>query len=195
MEALLTIVFLFLLLAALGGMVALGHWLLGPINERAPNVSFPTRFLLSDFFWLVLQMQVVLAACVAIVGADAREFLAITAVALAALVAIWAGAVSWLSRTGVLHPPRRAALVLFLLPATLGLMFAIPLSLAGVLAYLSWVFAMHPGSVEIVWRIAAGGAIALLALAAGFAAGWGVRRTARWVADGIPKAPISPASN
>lgn len=196
MEALLTIACLFLLLAALAGMSALGHWLLGPIHVRAPNVSLPTRFLLSDFFWLMLQMQVVLAACVAIVGADAREFLAITAVSLVCLVAVWAGAVSWVSRAGVQHPPRRAALMLFLLPATLGLMLAIPLSLAGVLSYLIWVFfSFSQGAWELAAPMAVGSLLGLLALAAGFAACWGVRRTAQWVADGIPKAPISSASN
>ena len=46
----------------------LGRWVLGPVSDRAGRLQGVLRFQLSDFFWLVIQFQLVLGYCVRFVG-------------------------------------------------------------------------------------------------------------------------------
>ena len=38
-----------------------GRWLLEPVNRAAGHLNAPTRFILTDFLWLMIQLQVMLA--------------------------------------------------------------------------------------------------------------------------------------
>jgi hypothetical protein len=101
----------------------LGFVILRPISRAAGRMKTPTRFLLSDFFWLVIQFQMVLGYCVRFIGIEHLDyFLLIGSFLFLAAVSLWAGAVSIMSRAGVVIPAHRAVFILFLLPATLGLM-------------------------------------------------------------------------
>ena len=37
------------------------HWLLEPVNRAAGHLNAPTRFQLTDFIWLMMQLQIMLA--------------------------------------------------------------------------------------------------------------------------------------
>lgn len=107
-----------------------GWAILGPINRTAGRLKAPTRFQLSDFLWLLVQVQLVLGYCVEFVGVRQRHFFVLMLGFLAlATLALWSGAVSFMSRAGVTHPPRRAIFILFLLPVTLALMMVTTLLL------------------------------------------------------------------
>ncbi|HZL89243.1 MAG TPA: hypothetical protein VFB96_12770 [Pirellulaceae bacterium] len=105
-----------------------GSLVLGPVNRAAGRLKAPTRFLLPDFMWLLVQLQLALGYCVTFVGVQQRYFfpLVLGFFALASVM-MWAGAVSFLSRAGVRSNLRRGVFILLLLPLTLALMIATPL--------------------------------------------------------------------
>ena len=115
---------------AIGVPTLIGLFVLGPINRAAGRLRAPTRFQLSDFLWLLVQVQLALAYCVEFVGVKHLWFFTLVlGFLLTAVTAMWAGGVSFMSRAGVTHPPRRAVFVLFLLPMTLALMMTTTLLL------------------------------------------------------------------
>lgn len=112
-----------LLVVAVGMPIAVGRAVLGPINHAAGKLQAPTRFQLSDFLWLLVHVQLALGYCVEFVGIQQRFFFPLMLGFLSlAVLGLWAGGVSFLSRAGVTHPPRRAVFILLLLPLTLALM-------------------------------------------------------------------------
>jgi hypothetical protein len=120
----------------LGGLAAfvvvavlLGHWLLGPVNRAAGHLNAPTRFMLTDFIWLMIQLQIVLAAALqqmreAVSGPGL--FVILGLLCLPVLV-LWAASVSVVSRAGITRPLRRATVILVLVPGALAAMMAVPL--------------------------------------------------------------------
>lgn len=105
----------------------LGRWLIQPINEKGGRLRAPTQFLLTDFVWLVLQLQLSLGFCVSWVGIEQpRLFPAILGFLVFAVTLLWLFGVGFLSRAAVTQPLRRAIFTVVLLPATLGLMMALP---------------------------------------------------------------------
>jgi hypothetical protein len=112
-----------LLVVAVGMPIAVGRAVLGPINHAAGTLKAPTRFQLSDFLWLLVHVQLALGYCVEFVGVRQRFYFPLMLGFLSlAVLGLWAGGVSFLSRAGVTHPPRRAVFILLLLPLTLALM-------------------------------------------------------------------------
>ena len=112
-----------LLIIAIGVPTIVGLIVLGPINKAAGRLQAPTRFQLSDFLWLLVQVQFALAYCVEFVGVRHAWFFTMVLGFLGlAVFGMWLGGVSFMSRAGVTHPPRRAVFILFLLPSTLALM-------------------------------------------------------------------------
>lgn len=106
---------------------ALGRWMLQPINIKAGRLQAPTQYLLTDFVWLVLQLQLALGFCVAWIGIEQRRlFPAILGFLVFAVTLLWLFGVGFLSRAGVTQPARRAMFTLLLLPASLGIMMALP---------------------------------------------------------------------
>lgn len=109
----------------------LGRWMIQPINEKGGWLQAPTQFLLTDFAWLVLQLQLALGFCVSWVGIDQpRTFPAILGFLVFAVTMLWLFGVGFLSRAGVMQPWRRAVFTLLLLPSALGVMMALPLLVA-----------------------------------------------------------------
>ena len=168
----------------------LGRWMIQPINEKGGRLQAPTQFLLTDFVWLVLQLQLALGFCVSWIGIEqTRLFPAILSFLLFAVTMLWLFGVGFLSRAGVTQPLRRAVFTMVLLPATLGIMMALPALLA-LLVILESQF-VHWGDLAVVlgnynqhkillWIIAP-----LLPLL-----GWSLRQISYWIvqprSSGIP---------
>lgn len=103
-----------------------GRFLLAPLNRRAERLRGAIRFQLSDFFWLLVQLQLALGYSVSAVGVEQTfYFLLVTGFLVLAAVGMWAGAVSYMSRAGVTEPRRRAVFILFLLPLALTTMIVV----------------------------------------------------------------------
>lgn len=105
----------------------LGRWMLQPINEKGGRLRAPTQYLLTDFVWLVLQLQLALGFCVSWIGIEqTRLFPTVLGFLVFAVTLLWLFGVGFLSRAGVMQPARRAMFTLLLLPASLGVMMALP---------------------------------------------------------------------
>src|SRR6185295_12306300 len=116
----------FLLTLILAPVVA--GLILGPVNRAGGKLNAPTRFHLIDFVWLLVQLQVGLGFTLQYIGVQyQRSFLMLLAFISFAVLTMWAGAVSFLSRAGVRNSMKRGVFIVILLPATLFLMVAIPL--------------------------------------------------------------------
>jgi hypothetical protein len=114
----------------------LGRWMIQPINEKGGRLQAPTQYLLTDFVWLVLQLQLALGFCVSWIGVETpRLFPAILGFLMFAVALLWLFGVGFLSRAGVTQPLRRAVFTMVLLPATLAVMMALPalVALLGIL--------------------------------------------------------------
>ncbi|QDU30871.1 hypothetical protein ETAA8_60200 [Anatilimnocola aggregata] len=104
----------------------LGRWMLQPVNETAGRLQAPRKFMLTDFAWLVLQLQLALGFSVSWIGPEQRVFLPILGFLMFAVTMLWLFGVGFLSRANVTQPLRRAIFTTILLPATLGVMMALP---------------------------------------------------------------------
>jgi hypothetical protein len=105
-----------------------GRWLLDPVNRAAGHLNAPTRFLLTDFIWLMIQLQLVLGFVMNwIEGATSAEWLYVVVILLALpVVVLWGASVSVVSRAGIREPLRRAVVILLLVPGALGIIVAVP---------------------------------------------------------------------
>lgn len=178
----LTCVALVLVLAPLVGTL-----ILGPVNRAAGRLQAPTRFLLPDFMWLLVQLQLALGYCVSFVGVRTQFFfpLALGFFTLASVM-MWAGAVSFLSRAGVRSAARRGLFILVLLPATLALMIATPL-----LPVVAFILEDNPAEVERLFRLEgriprhAGWLLMVVGALAIPAIGILLNRLGRWMVQGV----------
>ena len=168
--------------------VVLGHWTLGPINRAAGDLKAPTRFLLTDFIWLMVQLQIALAVAVpywtdTMVG---RYVLVLIGVTCFLVVVLWAGSVAVLSRAGIVAPLRRAVVILLIVPAALIIVMMLPFCL--LLFALSFFGIFWPG-MHIGWSTVGASAGTGLALAA---ASFVIRRLCAWVIRApMATAPLS----
>jgi hypothetical protein len=111
----------------------LGRWLLGPVNRAAGHLNAPTRFILTDFLWLMIQLQVMLAVVLVQIREQVPQrgqFMILGIFALLVIV-LWAASVSVVSRAGITLPLRRAILILVLVPGALAEIMAVPILLIG----------------------------------------------------------------
>jgi len=164
----------------------LGMIVFGPLRRRAEKLRTPTQFQLSDFFWLVVQLQVALVYSVRSVGIEQLAyFLLVFGFLLLATVAMWAGAMSFMTRAGVMQPQRRAVFILFLLPLTLALMIGssflvvvMPASFFVDRLTGDGVLSLYLGTTDLLRQ----GPYKVAALVAGMvAATWGLRRLSVWI--------------
>ena len=125
-------------------------WLvLSPVNHAGGRLKAPTRFLLIDFVWLLVQLQVGLGFCLQYIGVQYQQsFLMLTGFLSFAVVTMWAGAVSFLSRAGVRNGAKRGTFIVVLLPATLLLMVVIPIFPAA-----CYLLETDPRMMELVLRL------------------------------------------
>jgi len=99
--------------------ILLGSWMLGPISRRAGRLKGALRYQLNDFFWLVVQFQLVLGYSVRFVGVEQRFMFVLVLVGTSCgVIALWSGAVRFMSRARVTEVRRRATFVMLILPTT-----------------------------------------------------------------------------
>lgn len=168
---------------AIGGLIAfvaiaalLCHWLLAPVNRAAGRLNAPTRFQLTDFIWLMIHLQVLLAVVMQTIAEamPQRALIVVLGVLSLPIVVLWAASVSVVSRAGILQPLRRAAVILILVPGALAVVMAVPILTVGGIAYLNneppgmWVSYPY-GTVERAFQLLA---IAAAIVAAGIALRW-----------------------
>lgn len=125
-------------------------WLvLGPVNRAGGRLRAPTRFMLMDFVWLLVELQVSLGFCLQYIGVQYQQsFIMLTGFLTFAVVTMWAGAVSFLSRAGVRNSVKRGAFIVVLLPATLLLMVVVPIFPAA-----CYLLETDPQMLEMVLRL------------------------------------------
>ena len=118
---------LFGIALAIAATIFTGHWILRPLAKEARWLNLPTRFTLSDFVWLLLLLQIVLAAVVAIAPPDLENAVPLTGLLVffgGSATLLWVFGISSLSRAGITQPLRRGVFTVFLLPAVLLLLMA-----------------------------------------------------------------------
>jgi hypothetical protein len=181
-------------LTALAGLVAfviaaavLCHWLLEPVNRAAGHLNAPTRFQLTDFIWLMMQLQVLLAIVMQTIAEALPQralWIILGGLTLPVLV-LWAASVSVVSRAGITQPMRRAAVILLLVPGSLAEVMAVPLLIVGGVAFVN---NEPPG----LWHSVSGGSVpqrllvlALIAVSVAVAA-VALRWLSFWVLTGGP---------
>jgi hypothetical protein len=174
---------LFGIVLALAATIFTGHWILRPLAKEARWLNLPTRFTLSDFVWLLVLLQIVLAAVVAIAPPDLENAVPLTGLLVffgGSATLLWVFGISALSKAGITQPLRRGVFTVFLLPAVLLLLMATGIGFGAVLTVL-----LHPlvdtapsrrGSVfATAWG---GSAIGFMAWAL---ITWMLRKVAEWV--------------
>jgi len=148
----------------------LGRWLLEPVNRAAGHLNAPTRFILTDFLWLMIQLQVMLAVVLVQIREQVPQrgqFVILGILALPVII-LWAASVSVVSRAGITLPLRRAVLILVLVPGALAEIMAVPILLIG--SYLAvtaspgdWAARAWSGSLQFrILSLAAGAALVVL---------------------------------
>lgn len=169
---------LYVLAAAL-----LGHWIVGPINKAAGDLKAPTRFMLTDFIWLMLQLQIVLAATGPPIMEAVESDAAILLVALVCVpvLILWAASVSVVSRAQITRPMKRAVVILVVIPAALVVIMALPVLTVASIIMLSSLVVEMPGN-ELSSRTIHVALIVGLAILAAMLA-YGLRRLSYWVVN------------
>jgi hypothetical protein len=113
-----------------------GYWMLAPMHRATRESPLPAQFFVSDFIWLVAQLQIAIAAVMASpydIGSFGWGVLLVGAAA--SVMAMWWGSVTALSRAGVLTPLRRATFTLVVVPvATVGSVATFVYVCAGILS-------------------------------------------------------------
>ena len=121
---------LILIICAVGSLVAMGliaTWAIGPVNCARTQIGAPTRFMITDIFWLMVLLQEGLAFVTQFVPREEPEaFKLILGFLVFAAIALWAGGVSFSSQAGVRRLVDRSLVILVLLPGTLLVMIGIP---------------------------------------------------------------------
>lgn len=166
-----------------------GRWVLGPFAEAARLLRAPTRFFLSDFVWLLVLLQASFATARLVLDQEG-SFWVILIFLVVASIAIWAGAVSALSRAGICQTLRRGIFTLVLLPAVLLLMGAVVMCLSAMItipASVLFTRRLHGNHFDSVMHALTIWLFVLLIstpLIVGVA--WVLRRLTRWIVAGIP---------
>lgn len=175
---------LLVLLAALILAAIMGRIILGPLQRAARRAGQPTQFFLTDFVWLLIQVQATLGLVSAFVERNpAWAFYTVLAFLGCALTAMWWGAVRALSQAGVRGTLRRAVLILVLLPGVEALMVTVIVAGVGgsVVAYRDvrrWLVAADAS----FWKpLSAGAGSLVLAIGAAMLACWLLRMLTLWL--------------
>jgi hypothetical protein len=107
------------------------YWILRPTVRAAQTIQGSFRFRLADFVWLVLQLQLVLAAIVRIAPLSMEQYhFALLAFGLLSTIALWFGSVQFLSKAGITGAWRRGLFILLYLPGTLAVLIGGPIAFA-----------------------------------------------------------------
>lgn len=118
-----TIVIIFAILVSVGFPVLIGYVILNPYQTAVRGRKLHTQFMLTDFFWLLVQLQLGLGFVVARAEQVQSGALTLALVFVTfAVVGMWCGAVAALSRAGIRRTARRGLFILVLVPGVVILM-------------------------------------------------------------------------
>ncbi len=184
------------LAAAILAPALMGHLILNPIRDLAKRreTAGQTRriqFMLTDFFWLVIQLNIALGCVVAFVPREIASYFALILGYLAAAVAaMWYVCVHYLSHAGITEARRRAAFILFVVPVTVTAMIA-TIGLVGGMsvggAYLAFRrvpgLLSPPALVGLGFLVLIGFALLMCGLV------WVLRSTTMWIISGAAPIP------
>lgn len=97
------------------------RWMVTPLSSAAHQVQAPTRFALTDFFWLVFLIQFEWGLVINLVEREGTPFAegyfwTVLIMGMMIVACIWLGAVSTLSRAGVRDAKRRGLFTVIALP-------------------------------------------------------------------------------
>jgi hypothetical protein len=170
------------LLLGVGGALAIGHAVLGPLRKAARAGRHRTQFYMTDFAWLLIQLQAALGLVSAYVERNpAWAFYTVLGFLAFALTLMWWGALRALSQAGVKSTLRRAILILVLLPGVeaamvLAMLFAAVASLGGYREQRTLLTGANT-----IGSIAIKQAVLCLAVGAAVLATWLLRLLALWL--------------
>jgi hypothetical protein len=119
------VAFPLLVLAAVTGII---NWTLGPLMQAARQTPTPTRFLLSDLFWLLAQLQFAMGAVAYAVPADLPTESRIGALLFLTIpvAGFWYACLHAVAQAGIVGALRRAAAFVVLFPGTVLAVIALP---------------------------------------------------------------------
>ena len=173
---------LFGIALAIAAAAFTGHWVLRPMARETRQLNLPTRFTMSDFVWLLLLLQIVLAALAPLGPPDPENAAPLAGLLLffgGSATALWAFGISSLSRAGVTQSLRRGVFTVFLLPALLLFLMATGMGCFAVFPAIAVAF-QNDMRLDI--------AVVLFWMAVGFLAwaliSWLLRKVAEWVLGG-----------
>jgi glucan phosphoethanolaminetransferase (alkaline phosphatase superfamily) len=151
-------------------------WTLGPLLRAARDTRSPSKFLLSDLAWLMVQLQLGLGVAIWAYPEKLESSVRMVGLTLAVLpvVLFWMASLHLVSQAGITRPWRRAAVMVVLLPGMAATVFAIPVFAIGLLASLldqsaSETFDLKPRSLA-AWLVV----FSATALALGWLSRWAV---------------------
>jgi hypothetical protein len=151
-------------------------WILGPLLRAARDSKSPSKFLLSDLAWLMVQLQLGLGVAIWAYPAELEPGVRIWGFVFAVLpiVLFWMASLHLVSQAGIMRPWRRASVMVVLLPGMAATVFAIPIFAIGLLASLlderaTETFDLQPESLA-AWLVVFSAA----ALALGWLSRWAV---------------------
>lgn len=109
--------FLTFLAAAIGGMIAVGVWILGPLDRAAGNGRSARQFTVADFLALVFLLQLPLGLIHArFAPPESRTVWLLDFFACGSVLALWLKSVGVLSRAGIRRSWHRGVFLTLVLP-------------------------------------------------------------------------------
>ncbi len=157
-------------------MVATISWTLGPLLRAIRDSQTPSKFLLSDLAWLMVQLQLGLGAAIWAYPTGLESSVRIWGFVFAILpvVLFWTASLYAVSQAGITRPWRRAAVMVVLLPGMAVLVFAIPILATGLVASLYDTEATQTHDLQTQALAAWLAAFSVAAVALGWLSRWAV---------------------
>jgi hypothetical protein len=173
-----------IIIVAVASALLIGRLTLGPLQKAARRRGQPTQFYLTDFVWLLVQLQAALGLVSAFVARNPTwAFYTILGFLGAALTVMWWAAVRSMSQAGVQGMVRRAVLILVLLPGVEAAMVATMIfwGISLAVGYNELRRALTREDIAIWPLVASGGLLLVSALFAGVLITWLLRRITLWL--------------
>ncbi|MCH7725952.1 MAG: hypothetical protein IH991_05650 [Planctomycetes bacterium] len=189
-----TVVIIFAILVSVGFPILIGYVILKPYRAAVRGKKFRTQFMLTDFFWLLLQLQLALGFIVAEAKQmHSRVFTLALGFLAFAVIGMWCGAVAALSRAGIRRTARRGLFILVLVPGIVFLMMGTAIVFLGTFfGLMGWstsegIFGVATeirSVLQAVSVIAIGAMVAVLVC-------WMLRRLTQWLVCDLDRAGVS----
>jgi hypothetical protein len=123
---------------AVGYVVGIMSWTLGPLMQAARNKPSPTSFLISDLLWLMVHLQFAMGLVAWAIPTDVPAENRVLAVVFMGLpmIGFWYGCLHAVSQAGIERPLCRAVAFVVLFPGAVLALVALPALLLSCLSLL-----------------------------------------------------------